>query len=367
MQPTRNPGVITLGFFNYVDIRTTVTRIHRINKLWPKWVRLMRVNGVFEGGGVKAIGLVGGIKAAEEKGIQFHQVAGTSSGALVASLLAAGYNADEMKKIILETPFKNFLKRSWLTDIRIFGPALRLFFKKGLYSGNELEEWIYSKLAAKGVKTFSDLPKDKLRIVASDITLGRLLVLPDDIAAYGIDPDRLLVSKAVRMSTSIPYFFDPVVLRKSANMRKKGEGFSDQIIYIVDGGLLSNFPLWIFDNQVQGVQDRDLIPTLGFHLIDKHKNAPHKIIGPITMFQALFETMLEAHDVRYIEEKNRFRTIKIHTLGVSVTDFDISKEKSLELFESGYSAANQYFNRWSHTHYLTQFKQHVREQVKGRK
>ncbi len=322
------------------------------------------MNGVFEGGGVKAIGLVGGIKAAEERGVQFQQVAGTSSGALVAALLAAGYTADEMKSIILETPFKKFLKRSWLTNIRIIGPAVRLFIKKGLYSGNELEQWIYTKLAAKGIRTFSDLPRDKLRIVASDITMGRLLVLPDDIAPYGIDPGRLLVSKAIRMSTSIPYFFDPVVMRKSARFRRKGEAFSEQFIYIVDGGLLSNFPLWIFDNQTVGVNDKDLVPTVGFHLIDKHKNAPHNIIGPISMFQALFETMLEAHDVRYIEEKNRFRTIKIPTLGVSVTDFDISKERSMDLYESGYKAAIQYFDRWSHTYYVNQFKQHVRE-IKG--
>jgi NTE family protein len=306
---------------------------------------------------------VGGIKAAEEKGITFHQVAGTSSGAMVASLLAAGYTADEMKEIILETPFTKFLKRSWLMDVRIIGPALRLFIKKGLYSGNELENWIYEKLAAKGIRTFSDLPKNRLRIVASDITMGRLLVLPDDIAAYGIDPGQLLVSRAIRMSTSIPYFFDPVILRKTARLRRKGEAFSEQFIYIVDGGLLSNFPLWIFDNQSVGVKEKDLVPTLGFHLIDRHKNAPHKIRGPITMFQALFETMLEAHDERYIEEKNRFRTIKIPTLGVSVTDFNLSREKSMALFESGYRAAIQYFDCWSHTHYVSQFKQHVREKV----
>lgn len=321
----------------------------------------MQMNGVFEGGGVKAIGLVGAIKAAEEKGVQFHQVAGTSSGAMVASLLAAGYTADEMRNMIIETPFKRFLKKSWLMDIKIIGPALRLFIKKGLYSGNELEKWIYEKLAAKGIRTFSDLPRNKLRIVASDITMGRLLVLPDDIAAYGIDPSRLLVARAIRMSTSIPYFFDPVVIRKAARVRKKGESFAEQFIYVVDGGLLSNFPLWIFDNQNAVMKEKDLVPTLGFHLIDKHDYTPHKIIGPISMFQALFETMLEAHDERYIEEKNLFRTIKIPTLGVRVTDFDISKDKSIALFESGYKAGLYYFDRWSHTHYVSQFKQHVRD------
>ncbi|WP_127586063.1 patatin-like phospholipase family protein [Paenibacillus koleovorans] len=321
----------------------------------------MKMNGVFEGGGVKAIGLVGALKAAEERGIDFPQVAGTSSGAIVASLLAAGYTADEMKELIMQAPFRRFLKRSWLMDIRVIGPTLKLLIKKGLYSGDELEKWIYNRLQAKGVRTFGDLPKDKLRIVASDITMGRLLVLPDDIEDYGIEPKRLLVARAIRMSTSIPYFFEPVIIRKAARLRKQGESFADQFIYVVDGGLLSNFPLWIFDNQSVGVRDQDVVPTLGFRLIDKHQEHAHKIVGPITMFQALFETMLEAHDERYIEEKNRFRTIKIPTLGVKTTDFDISKQKSEELFESGYMAGKRFFERWSHTHYMNQFKQYVRK------
>lgn len=325
----------------------------------------MLVNGVFEGGGVKAIALVGAIKAAEEHGVRFHQVAGTSSGAIVASLLAAGYTADELKKIILETPFTDFLARSWLHELPLVGPAARLFIKKGLYSGQRLERWVEEKLAAKGVRTFGDLPKGKLRIIASDISQGKLLVLPDDIAQYGIDPLQFPVARAVRMSTSIPYFFDPVVLRKPAKARQKGQSFADQFIYIVDGGLLSNFPLWIYDKENSGIPEKERIPTLGFHLVGKQASAPRTIQGPLTMLQALFATMMEAHDERYIEEKNRFRTIKIPTLGVRLTDFDIKPEKSMELFNSGYTAANNYFRKWSHQTYMHAFKQHIGEGSNG--
>ncbi|MDF2719892.1 MAG: hypothetical protein K0R28_6817 [Paenibacillus sp.] len=320
----------------------------------------MYVNGVFEGGGVKAIALAGAIKAAEEQGVKFRQVAGTSSGAIVASLLAAGYTADEMKKIILETPFSDFLAQSWLHQLPIIGPAARILIKKGLYSGQRLEQWMADKLAAKGIRTFADLPRGKLKIIASDISQGKLLVLPDDIAQYGIDPDQFPVAKAVRMSTSIPYFFDPIVLRKTAKLRKKGDSFADQFIYIVDGGLLSNFPLWIYDEENSKIPEKDQIPTLGFHLVGKQSNAPRRIIGPLSMFQALFATMMEAHDERYIEEKNRFRTIKIPTLGVRLTDFDIKPEKSLELFNAGYGAAKSYFQKWSHQKYIQSFNQHIR-------
>jgi NTE family protein len=321
----------------------------------------VQINGVFEGGGVKAIALVGAVKAAEEQGVRFHQMAGTSSGALVASLLAAGYTADEMKNIILETPFTTFLTHTWLHDLRLIGPAIRLLFKKGLYSGQELERWVQNKLEAKGVRSFGDLPHNKIRIIASDISQGRIVILPEDIAQYGIDPKRFLISKAVRMSTSIPYFFDPVVLRKPPESKKNGKSFADQFAYIVDGGLLSNFPLWIFDQQYADVSDKELLPTIGLRLVDRHTNKPHRIIGPFTMFQALFATMMEAHDERYIEEKNRFRTIKIPTLGVRMTDFNIAPAKSMELYESGYNAAKQFFQRWSQSVYISQFNQYIRK------
>ncbi|WP_397351465.1 patatin-like phospholipase family protein [Paenibacillus larvae] len=46
----------------------------------------MKINGVFEGGGVKGIALAGAVSAVMDKGITFHQVAGTSSGSIVAWL-----------------------------------------------------------------------------------------------------------------------------------------------------------------------------------------------------------------------------------------------------------------------------------------
>lgn len=49
----------------------------------------MEVYGVFEGGGVRGTALVGAVAAAEKKGIGFRAVAGTSAGAIVASLIAA--------------------------------------------------------------------------------------------------------------------------------------------------------------------------------------------------------------------------------------------------------------------------------------
>jgi NTE family protein len=185
-------------------------------------------------------------------------------------------------------------------------------------------------------------------------------VLPDDIAQYGIDPRSLTVAKAIRMSTSIPYFFDPVRIRKSLNVpdaNGEADSFQEQFIYIVDGGILSNFPMWLFDEQQDPLHLSSLIPTLGFQLVGKKPHSSMVINGPFTMFEALFTTMMDAHDERYIDEHDRFRTIKIPTIGVKTTQFDIGKETSLKLFESGRQAGDRFFTRWSLNTYIDKYKQ----------
>lgn len=313
----------------------------------------MLINGVFEGGGVKGISLAGAVKAAECHGARFHQVAGTSSGSIVASLIAAGYNAEEMKEIIMDTSFSTFLRRAPIFNTAIIGPAIRVLLKKGLYSGEALEEWIRGILRCKGVKTFGDLEAGKLRIIASDITGGKIMVLPDDLPKIGLRPENFEVARAVRMSCSIPYFFDPVLLRLPAK-HAKGKKFSEQFLHIVDGGVLSNFPLWLFDRDQQGRKENK-VPTVGFQMVGKNSGKPHVIRGPFSMLQALVETMLSAHDERYIEQSNRYRTIKIPTLGIGTTQFDIEKEESLLLYESGLRAGNRFFGDWNVQYYEEQF------------
>ncbi|GGF86935.1 patatin-like phospholipase family protein [Paenibacillus abyssi] len=302
----------------------------------------MKINAVFEGGGVKGISLVGAVFAAEQCGVTFGQVAGTSSGAIVAALLAAGYSAEEMTIIIRRTPFAAFLKRSQVFNVKYIGPAARLLLRKGLYSGDEMELWMRKLLSAKGISTFADLPPNKLRIIASDISNGKLLVLPDDIAQYGMNPKRLEVAKAIRMSASLPYFFDPVVIKeKQFKTRISGIRLYHKTAYIVDGGLLSNFPLWLFDREQR--DQAKPIPVVGFQMVGKNENRPRTIRGPLSMLTAIFETMLQAHDERYIEKENRDRTIKIPTLGIRTTQFNLSLEASEQLFESGRLAAEKYF------------------------
>jgi NTE family protein len=312
----------------------------------------MRINGVFEGGGVKGIALAGAILAAEQLGFTFHQVAGTSSGAIIASLLAAGYTAEEIKQEIIKSPLGKLVRPSDWMKIKWVGPPIRLLLYKGLYSGNPLECWVRDLLDAKGIRTFKDLPKNKLRIVASDISDGRLVVLPDDSPRYDIDPESFEIARAIRMSASIPYFFEPVIIRKAAKVP----------IYVVDGAVLSNFPLWLFDGLGKSAKKdtpSNMIPTVGFQLVGRNEQVPRRVNGPFSMLYALFATMMEAHDERYIEDENRFRTIKIPTLGIRTTQFELTNEESMGLFDSGYKAGMKYFDKWSLSTYMKLHDQHV--------
>ncbi|NRF99880.1 patatin, partial [Paenibacillus dendritiformis] len=68
-----------------------------------------------------------------------------------------------------------------------------------------------------------------------------------------------------------------------------------------------------------------------------------------------FGTMMSAHDQRYIEKHNQYRTIKIPTLGIGTTDFDLTLEQSMALFASGLEAGTEYFKNWDFGKYKEMF------------
>ena len=114
-------------------------------------------------------------------------------------------------------------------------------------------------------------------MIASDLTNGRLVVLPDDLIQYGIDPGSFSIAKAIRMSCSLPYFFEPVKLHT------RGE-----TSIIVDGGVLSNFPMWLFDRD----NVKKTRPVLGIQLshnaVDRPKNATSFFASSKSLMTSLF-------------------------------------------------------------------------------
>lgn len=167
----------------------------------------MKVDGVFAGGGVKAFAFIGAIETTERKGLEFERIAGTSAGSIVGALLMAGYKAHEIKQLLDELNVASLKDdRMSLLPFKV-AKWINLYFRMGLYKGDKLEAWIKTFLNQKGINSFGDLPPGALKVVVSDITKGQMVVLPDDLPKYGINPERFSVARAIRMSCSIPFFF----------------------------------------------------------------------------------------------------------------------------------------------------------------
>ena len=304
---------------------------------------------VFEGGGVKGIGLVGALKPFEQKGFQWKNICGNSAGSIVTALVAVGYSSDEIKKLMIELDYTKIADKSH-SIMPFLSNVQNLLLKKGLFKGDYIKNWIDDalskklKLSNKRKVTFGNLiipneqgillnnkkykRKYKLHIIATDISRGKMIILPEDIAEYGINPNELQVSLAIRMSISIPYFFQPVKLFNK-NSNKKS--------LIVDGGVLSNYPVWIFD--INGIPQ---YPTIGFKLGGNKEIREHKITNILNFSSSIIETMLEAQDDIHIREMDFLRTCKINTLDIKTTDFNICSDKILALYNSGNSCAKDF-------------------------
>jgi len=267
----------------------------------------MFTNAVFQGGGVKGIALVGALKRMEENGIKFNAVGGTSAGAIVASLYACGYTADEMKSLLDSTNFEKFLDGSII-------PFKNLITQKGLYKGNALYNWIYDVLKVKNIIKFEDLKEIDLKIVATDLTNKELIIFDRN------SNPSMKIAEAVRMSTSIPLVFSPY---------KLGEKL------VVDGGILSNYPLFIF---------KDPENTVGFKLISKATTVPTAPDNLLGFLYAIANTMMDAHDKEDERQLGHKNTIHIDNAGVSTTKFNLNETEKKLLYQNGYYAASQFVN-----------------------
>src|SRR3990172_3339697 len=294
----------------------------------------MKCDLALEGGGTKLVGHVGAYAALISRGFQLSHVAGTSGGSIVAAGAVAGYSPAELRRLVMGIDLKKFVDgNKWIKYWRVLN-------NYGLYKGEEFHNFMRKILADKGVHTFKDLlskdPADhnnskyrwRLKVIAADITNGRMLVLPNDAALYGQDPDDMEVALAVRMSMSIPLFFEPVK-------------FGDS--YIADGGMLSNFPIWIWDSD--GVPDW---PTFGFLLKEEGAGSVKVIDNPFNFVKAVILTMLEAHDKRFIRPQDyEHRTVSIPTGGVSPINFNLTAIEKERLYHNGYMSTINFLNDWS--------------------
>jgi NTE family protein len=315
-----------------------------------------RADAVFQGGGVKGLALTGALE--EFSDFKRHpknyveewvQLAGTSAGAIVAAYLACGNDSKQTSELIQKTDFAEF--QDWGPGGKVIGGVLNLVHHHGLAHGNVFLEWFRKAIDN---QTFGDIEKSGrvLKLIATDITRGEMLVLPDDLHKYRHPSDGnplvasdFPIAEAVRMSMSIPFFFQPIELVRC----ETGEPST-----IVDGGVLSNFPVWIFD-----VEDRDpKRPTFGFKLIDG-KGVGGALEGfikafgwPARMGVDIFHTTSEAWDRYWVSHATMVRTCAISAGTIATTQFDLGEPEKQWLLNSGKTKAAEFLDAWSPESYL---------------
>jgi NTE family protein len=322
-------------------------------------------DGVFQGGGIKGLAIAGALLEFADNAkltvSRWDNVAGTSAGAIIAAYLAAGRPATELAGLLDEAPFASF--QDFGPGGKLVGGAFNLVRYRGLARGEVFRRWFDDELDG---MTFGPLrlpPEDgrppehryRLRMIAADVTQHRLLVLPDDLPGYRrpdardpIDPDTFKVADAVRMSLSIPYFFQPVELDHVETGRRST---------IIDGGTLSNFPVWLFDTNRRDPRR----PTFGLRLIGGRgvggglKEFVRRLGWPAALAVDINQTQTGAWDQRLMTYSTRVRTCPVNAGTVATTDFALPQADRAALIAEGRRAAGEFLGRFDLEDYRNSF------------
>jgi len=322
---------------------------------------------VLSGGGVKGIALAGAVVALNDAGYRPWRVSGTSAGAIVGALVAAGLERDLLTKAAMRLDYAKFADRVPLDKVPLLGPGLALLGDDGLYRGDYAREWVANELDELGVHTFGDLKLDdsqlpaarryKLVVTCADITLGRLIRLPWDYApVYGLDPDKQSVADAVRASMSIPLLFRPMTLTNPITGGKST---------LVDGGVVSNFPIDSLD-RTDGKQPR--WPTFGITLLPDIPGPDGTMLprwlnqivpAPIHLLEGVITTALVGRDqANQHKPWVQARTVEVRSDSVGFTQFNLTEAQIHELHDDGYRATEAFLAGWDWQDYLRRFRRH---------
>ncbi|MDJ0756260.1 MAG: patatin-like phospholipase family protein [Ardenticatenaceae bacterium] len=365
----------------------------------------MQYDLVFEGGGAKGMIFVGAMEVFEQRGHTAGRVLGTSAGAITAALLAAGYTPQEMlsalnerdeqgnpvfasfmglpqsfsEKEIDASVMIGFLREldiplvperaeekidQWVAKLLLKNQMYCHLFsfveKGGWYVANAFVKWLERKLDEKQpgfsdirLKEFFEATGKELTLIAADTTDSRMLILNHATAP------QLKLKMAVRMSMSIPFLWQEVVWDPDWGEYTIGGRALDLTGHaIVDGGLLSNFPIELFvskDPQVLDVMGHN--PSQGAMglLIDemlpvkKGSTIQAKRSGLMALNTAqrvmnLVNTMTGAHDKMVIEAFADL-VVRLPAGGYGTTEFDMSEERREALVQAGRDAMSAYLNQ----------------------
>lgn len=313
--------------------------------LLPATLRAQRyTNLALEGGGIRGIAYAGAFQELERLHIldSINKVAGTSVGAVAGSLFCVGYTAEEIKNLMNALNIQTFNDGRWI----FLGGQWRMRRQYGWYRGDALESWLENCFAAKtGVHHLTFRQLHRLALTAPNckdlyVTASNLSRQQLTIFSWQHYPE-MEVATAVRASMSVPMYFRALCLD---SLRRKTDAAHGDVF--VDGGLVMNYPLALFDSGAPNPH------TLGLKLerpeqLEYYRNstaiAPYSISNFRTYVGALYNLTIETLARKTPMQDEVFRTIYISTAGMDPKVRRISKEQKQILFESGLRASKAFF------------------------
>lgn len=368
----------------------------------------MEYDLVFEGGGAKGVAFVGALQIFERYGHKPRRLIGASAGAITACLIAAGYNSQENLEALNEkTPdgrsrFESFMDTPtiyedvlikdqlgyWLrtelnnpmvpdivepivdnliesmVKVDLFRHLISLFLWGGWYAGDEVVRWLREKLNAgnRGLADstlleFHQKTGRDLSVVASDLTGKEMLVLNHRTAPI------LPTVWAVRMSMGCPFAWQEVVWKEEWGTYRGRNLVGHRV---VDGGLLSNFPISLFvaiDENIneimgEGMQSENVIGLL----IDESLEVPGAgepptqsssapaLLNRIDLLEAMMlrihglaETVLSAHDKAMLSAYQSM-ICRLPAKGIGTMEFNMTPQRMEAVKRAGEAAMEAFLN-----------------------
>lgn len=276
-------------------------------------------NLVLEGNGMSGLAYIGSLKVLEEQNLIEHveNFAGTSSGAIMAALISIGYTSEQILNIVKTLDWDNMVqKRNCL--LRFF----HFWNKYGLFKYDQIEKTIKSFFIRKLGKcdyTFKELYEltgKQLILVGVNVNKQK-----PEYFCEKLTPN-MSVIKAIKISTSFPFIFDPVK--------------HNDMLYI-DGGIMNNFPIEYF-----GYENPE---TLGINLTDNDENSDQNI--PIENilnygFNILHSILLVQEHCDLEFQKKNVIYVKVPT-GNVINTIVLMDQNIDELYERGIKCTRKYF------------------------
>ena len=361
---------------------------------------------VFRGGGIKGVAFVGALEKLVAGKHATRRLVGSSAGAIFATSWAAGYTPAEMLKKVGERRdgklvFASFLatarRPEWVPEL-LWGPltgtmntmirraaklipkvdpdkaegwgakSLALTIGGAVCDDQPFRDWMGDVLKDKGIDPVMPLKAfhaainkarpQQLSLIAADITAQNALVLNERTA-----PD-LPILEAVRMSMGIPFVWKEVAWKEAWGFYH-GRDIAGHDV--VDGGLLTNFPVrFLLDphyskaGEVLGPPPAGAAATVGL-LLDNAKVIPDlpdvredeylvEAMPVVRLASRLLDTMLDAWDKDTLRQsapagnEDAF-LCRIGTRGIGALDFDLADDRLAALVNAGRCGMQEFLDR----------------------